>query len=52
MYLYENLDREFWILLDRKHIYFLESSDYNSLPYTHDLLGENTYDKIPVKVSH
>ena len=46
MYLYKNLDREFWILVDNKHIYFLKSDNQGSLEY----VNSENYQKVPIKV--
>ena len=46
MYLYENLDREFWILVDNKHIYFLKDDKQGRLEY----INSENYKKMPIKV--
>ena len=44
--MYNNLASEFWILMDYKHIYFLDSD----LKYKSYLTNKNFYSKMPVKV--
>ena len=49
MYLFEDLDREFWILLDYKHIYFIKQDA--KLKYVSELIDDKKVDiKIPIKV--